>query len=37
MAYLNQTSAKQLKADIASFIASTKHPQTLDWPASHPH
>ncbi|HEX6536767.1 MAG TPA: hypothetical protein VF041_19425 [Gemmatimonadaceae bacterium] len=26
MAYLNQASAKQLKADIASFIASTKHP-----------
>lgn len=25
MAYLNQTSAKQLKSDIASFIASTEH------------
>lgn len=25
MAYLNQTSAKQLKSDIASFIAATKH------------
>ncbi|MEO7216869.1 MAG: peptidase S10 [Gemmatimonadaceae bacterium] len=25
MAYLNQTSAKQLKSDIAGFIASTKH------------
>ena len=27
MAYLNQPSAKQLKADIASFITSTEHPQ----------
>jgi hypothetical protein len=26
MAYLNQASAKQLKSDIASFIASTLHP-----------
>ncbi|HET7584925.1 MAG TPA: hypothetical protein VFK13_08460 [Gemmatimonadaceae bacterium] len=26
MAYLNQASAKQLKADIAKFIESTKHP-----------
>jgi hypothetical protein len=28
MAYLNQTSAKQLKDDIASFITSTSHPAT---------
>jgi carboxypeptidase C (cathepsin A) len=26
MAYLNQTSAKQLKADIANFVQSTEHP-----------
>ena len=26
MAYLNQASAKQLKADIASFITSMNHP-----------
>jgi hypothetical protein len=28
MAYLNQTSAKQLKDDITSFITSTSHPAT---------
>ncbi|MEO6778166.1 MAG: peptidase S10 [Gemmatimonadaceae bacterium] len=28
MAYLNQASAKQLKSDIANFIASTLHPTT---------
>jgi carboxypeptidase C (cathepsin A) len=34
MAYLNQASAKQLKADIASFIASTQHPQSEPQTAS---
>jgi hypothetical protein len=29
MAYLNQESAKQLKSDIAQFIASTKHQQQI--------
>jgi hypothetical protein len=29
MAYLNQASATQLKADIAAFITSTAHPASL--------
>jgi carboxypeptidase C (cathepsin A) len=34
MAYLNQSSAKQLKSDIASFIESTKHLSPLETPAT---
>jgi len=34
MAYLNQASAKQLKSDIASFIASTQHPTPVTAQAS---
>jgi hypothetical protein len=29
MAYLNQESAKQLKADIAAFIRTTAHPSNV--------
>jgi carboxypeptidase C (cathepsin A) len=36
MAYLNQASAKQLKADIASFIAATRHPAAIESPAPTP-
>jgi hypothetical protein len=34
MAYLNQASAKQLKADIAHFIESTEHLSPPETPAS---
>jgi hypothetical protein len=30
MAYLNQSSAKQLKSDIANFIESTEHLSPLE-------